>query len=137
MRSRSVAVAILFALLFAGGAVGSFFQAQKYRTEARWLLERGTAQAQQYAQTLDGTAADEQLSTLEQRREVLESAHLWQRLQLLCILASVIAAFSSYVFFLFRRLREQLLEGADASMYQVPPDVPQGQHRDPNAVAAL
>lgn len=134
MRSRSVTLAILFAVLFAGGAVGSFLQAQKYRTDARWLLERGTAQAQEYAATFDGSHADEQLSTLEQRRQVLEQAHLWQRLQLLSILASVIAAFSSYVFFLFRRLRDQLLEGADASMYQVHEQPPR---HDPKAVAAL
>lgn len=135
MRSRSVAVAILFTVLFAAGAVGSFIQAQKYRTDARWLLERGEAQGQQYAQSFDGAAQDEQLSTLEKRREVLEKAHLWQRLQLLSILASVIAAFSSYVFFLFRRLREQLLEGADASVYQIPEDVPRG--RDSKTAAAV
>lgn len=135
MRSRSVAISIVVAVLFAGGAVGSFVQAQRHRTEARWLLERGDAQGQEYAATFDGAAQDAQLITLEERHAVLEKAHLWQRLQLVCILASVIAAFSSYVFFLFRRLRDQLLEGADASMYQVPPEEPSRQ--EAKAVAAV
>lgn len=135
MRSRSVAISIMLSLAFAGGAVGSYLKAQEHRSLARWLLERGSAQGQHYAQTFEGAAADEQLATLDRRQQALDRAHLWQRVQLLCILASVIAAFSSYVFFLFRRLREQLLEGADAAMVQIPPEEPHRQ--DVKIVAAL
>jgi len=110
MRSRSVAVSLILTLLCAGGAVGSYARAHSLRTEARWLLERGTAQAQEYADTFDGSAADSELGTLDQRQAVLDRAQLWYGAQLLLVLATVVLAFSSYVFYLFRRLRDQLLD---------------------------
>lgn len=108
MRSRSVPIAISVAVLAAAGAVGCYVQSTKFKTEAQWLLERGTAQGEEYAATLEGSIADRQLATFEERRAVLEQAHLWQRGQLFLILLSVIAAFSSYVLYLFARLRASL-----------------------------
>ncbi|MDQ3264791.1 MAG: hypothetical protein M3Y59_14165 [Myxococcota bacterium] len=135
MRSRSVAVAILVSMLCAGGAVASFVQAQKLRTEANWLLARSAAQAQTYAETFDGSAAEEQLGTFEERREVLDRAALWQRAQMLLVLAAVIAAFSSYVLYLFRRLRDQLLDVADPLAGL--DDHHRGPPGEPKAMAAL
>lgn len=136
MRSRSVAVAIAVSVLFAGGAVASFVQAHRLRGEARWLLERGEAQAQEYAATFEGSHADEQLGTFDKRREVLERAHLWQRLQMVFILAAVIAAFSSYVLYLFRRLREQLLDATEGAG-MIPGEDFRHDRREAKAVAAV
>ena len=116
MRSRSVAISIAVAVLFGVGAGGSFVQARKLRGDAEWLMARGNAQAQEYAATLDSEKAQHQLSTFAERRTVLERAHIWQRLQYLLTLATVVALFVSYTFFLHRRLREQLLDvSADLS----------------------
>jgi hypothetical protein len=112
MRSRSVAVAIGVAVLCAGGAVGCYVRAQQLRGEAAWLMARGNAEAQDYAASLDSATAANQLKTFEQRRAVLERAHLWQRGQMLLTLSSVAAVIASYVLFLFRRLREQLVDAS-------------------------
>lgn len=119
MRSRSFTVAIVFAVLCLGGAVGSYAMARSLRTEAKWLMARGDAQAQEYAATFDGAAAEKQLSTFEQRRVVLERAQRWQLLQMLLVLAAVMSGFSSYVLFLFRRLREQLVDANDPSLHGI------------------
>jgi hypothetical protein len=110
MKSRSVALALALFTLSAAGAIGAHVRAQQLKTDARWLLERGTAQAQEYADTFDSHVADAQLATLDQHRAVLDRAELWQRTEMLSILLAVICAFSTYVLFLFSRLREQLVE---------------------------
>lgn len=110
MRSRSVTAAIVISVLCAGGAVGSYLQSRALRTDAQWLMARGEAQAQEYASTFDNAAAEKQLGTFEARRVVLAKAQRWQLLQMILVMAAVIAAFSSYVLFLFRRLREQLID---------------------------
>jgi hypothetical protein len=110
MRSRSVAVAMIVTTLASAGAVGCYFQAQRLRTEGRWLLERSAAEAESFAATLDGAAAEAQLHTFEERRGVLERAHLWHRGQLLLILVAVGSAFCCYALVLYRRLREELQE---------------------------
>lgn len=110
MRSRGMALAMALSVLCAGIAVGSYLRARALRTEAGWMLERGSAEGQKYADTFDGQAVDSQLSMLAQRGDLLDRAHIWQAVQMLAVLASVVFAFSSYVFFLFRRLRDQLLE---------------------------
>ncbi len=112
MRSRSVAVAVVLSAFAAGGAAYAHYRAHLLRTDAQWLLERGSAQADEYATTLDSKVAEDQLVTLDQRRVVLDRMQLWQRLELLGILLAVVAAFSSYVLYLFRRLREQLVEAS-------------------------
>jgi hypothetical protein len=112
MRSVSVAIALGVTALAAGGAGACYFQAQKLRTEGRWLMERGNAQAEEYAASLDKTLAETQLATFEERRAVLEQAHFWQRLQVLLIVVAAIGGFCSYVLYLFRRLREQLVDAA-------------------------
>jgi hypothetical protein len=103
-------VAAVISLLCAAGAVGSFLRASALRSDAAFLMLRGNKQAAEYASSFDGTVAEQQLATFEQRRAVLELARPWQVLQLLMVMATVVTAFASYVFFLFRRLREQLVD---------------------------
>lgn len=110
MASRSVLFAVTIAVLSSAGAVACYLRAVELRTEARWLMERGVAEATEYTQTFEGAAQDKQFATLEQRREVLERATIWQRGQLLLVLLTVIAAFSSYVLYLFHKLRSGLEE---------------------------
>src|ERR687892_185490 len=108
LRSRSVALSLCVALLSAGGAVGCYVQNSALKREAGWLLERGNAQAAEYASTFDASIVEAQLKTFEARRAVLDRAHLWQRAQMLLILVTVIGAFSGYVLFLYHRLRADL-----------------------------
>ena len=110
MRSRSVALAIVVSVLCAGGAVACYLRASQLRSDAEWYLARGNAEAEEYSATLDSAIAERQLATFEQRRELLERAHLWQRAQLLLVLAGVGSAFGSYLLYLFFRLRQQLVE---------------------------
>ncbi len=112
MRSRSVAVSMVVAAVCALGAVGCYVRASELRSDAAWLMVRGNAEAIEYANSLDSATATTQLATFEERRVVLERAHLWQRGQMLLVLATVGAAIASYVFFLFRRLREQLVDAS-------------------------
>ena len=113
MRSRSVLVAIAISGCCAAGAVGCYLKAARLRSDGAWYLARGEAQAQEYAATFDGAVAENELATFEERRVVLERSHLWQRLQLILIMAAVVGAFSSYVLYLYFRLREQLVEHDD------------------------
>jgi hypothetical protein len=108
VRSRSVTITLCVAVLSAGGAVGCYVRSSELKREAGWLLERGNAQAAEYASTFDGAIAEAQLKTFEARRLVLDRAHLWQRGQMLLILVTVIAALSGYLLFLFHRLRADL-----------------------------
>ena len=110
MRSRSMVVAAVISLLCALGAVGSFIRASTLRSDAAFLMLRGSRQAAEYASSFDGRIAEQQLATFEQRRAVLEVARRWQVLQLVLVMSTVLTAFASYVFFLFRRLREQLMD---------------------------
>ena len=127
MRSRGMALAMGLSVLCAGVAVGSYLRARALRTEAGWMLERGSAEGQEYAATFNGQAVDSQLSTFDQRRDLLDHAHVWQAVQMLAVLASVVFAFSSYVLFLFRRLRDQVLEVT--SDVELPPETGK---RDPD-----
>ena len=113
MRSRSVTVAVSIALLSGAAAVGAYVRASQLRTEAQWLLQRGTAEAEEYANTFESAMAEKQLATLSERRGVLDNVLLWQRFQMLLVLIGVIAAFSSYVLHLFHRLRTDLEEVTD------------------------
>jgi hypothetical protein len=110
MRSRGMVLAALVSLLCAAGAVGCFVRAHQLRTDAAWLMARGRAEAAEYAASFDGRVEEKQLATFDQRRDALEASHTWQVGQMLCVLATVASAFASYLFFLFRRLREQLVE---------------------------
>jgi hypothetical protein len=119
MRSRSVAVAITLSVLSAAGAGLCYWQASRLRSEAEWQLARGNAQAQEYAATFDGAAAERQLANYDARRELLARAHLWQRFQLLLILVAVVSALGSYVLYLLARLRQQLVEASDEELPQL------------------
>ena len=108
MRFRSVKVAILLSVLCAGAAAGCFARATQLRGEASWLLERGAAEGAEYANTFENFHADAQAQTLAQRWDVLESAHTWQSLQLLLILAAVLFGVAAYALFLFEKLQHSL-----------------------------
>ena len=112
MGSRSVVAAIGFSLLSVGAAGYCFTRSQALHTEARWLLERGNAQAVEYAQRLDNTVADAQLKTFAARRAVMERAHLWQRGQMVGVLAAAISALVAYMLYLLTRLDSQLDDAA-------------------------
>jgi hypothetical protein len=119
MRSRSVTVAVTIAVAAAGGAIASHLRSRQLKTDAQWLMERGSAQADEYATTLDSHVAEAQLATFDERRSALERSEIWHRTEMLLILLAVVAAFSSYVLYLFRRLREQLVE-ASAHLEEAP-----------------
>ncbi len=121
--SRSVALALVVCLASGGGAFWAYDKASRLRTEGNWLMLRGNAQAEEYAHSLDTQAAETQLLTFEQRRVVLESAHFWQRVQMLLVLLCVVAAFSTYILWLYFRLRQQLVEaGGGLEEEPVPAD---------------
>lgn len=103
-------MAAVISLLCALGAVGAFLKASTLRSDAAFLMLRGNELASQYTSSFDGKLAEQQLATFEQRRAVLELARRWQVLQLLLVMTTVLTACASYVFFLFRRLREQLVD---------------------------
>lgn len=105
-----MAVAAVISLLCALGAAECFVRASSLRSDAAFLMLRGSKQAAEYAQSFDGKMEDQQLATFDQRRQVLERARAWQVLEMLLWISTVITAFASYVFFLFRRLREQLID---------------------------
>ena len=110
MGTRSVTAALCISLLFAGGAAFCYARAEALQAEGRWLMARGSAQASDFAQKLDGTSVDAQLKTFKERRGVMEQAHRWQRGMLLGIMAPVLSGLSAYVLFLLKRLDDQLLD---------------------------
>jgi hypothetical protein len=112
MGSRSVVAAIMVSLLALGGAGFCYMRASALHSEARWLMERGNAQALEYAERLDNTVADAQLKTFAARRTVMERAHLWQRGQMLGLMAGALAALAAYMLYLLRRLDSQLDDAA-------------------------
>lgn len=112
MGTRSVVLAVCVSLLSVGCAGYCYTRSQALQTEARWLLERGNAQAVEYAQRLDNSVADAQLKTFAARRTVMERAHLWQRGQMLGVMGAVLSALAAYMLYLLRRLDSQLDDAA-------------------------
>jgi hypothetical protein len=113
MQSRSVAAAVAFTVLSAGGAIGSYVRASSLESEADWLLLRAQAEAAQYASSFNGAYAEKQLATFEEREAlVMGRAARWRLVQMVLVLMSVVGLFASYVLYLFRRLREQLVDAA-------------------------
>ncbi len=121
MGTRSVTAALCVSLLAAGGAGYCYTRADALQVQGQWLMERGTAQAQDYAQRLDSTAADAQLKTFAERRAVLLQAHNWQRGMMLGVLAAVLSAVSAYMLFLLKRLDEQLVDALGELRPSAPP----------------
>jgi hypothetical protein len=105
VRSPSVAIAVCITLLSGGGALACYLRASQLQRDSGWLLERAQAQAAEYSATLDSSLAENQLKAFEERRQILERAHLWQRGQMLLTLLGLVAGFSSYVLYLYHRLR--------------------------------
>ncbi|ADO72907.1 hypothetical protein [Stigmatella aurantiaca] len=121
MGTRSVVAAVSVALVSAGAAIYCYTRAEALHSEARWLLERGNAQALEYAQRLDSTVADEQLKTFSSRRSVMEKAHLWQRGQMLGVMGAALSILAAYMLFLLRRLDSQLDDATGEEFQQPPP----------------
>jgi hypothetical protein len=119
MGTRSVVVAVSVAVFCAGAAVYCYSRAEALHSEARWLLERGNAQAIEYAQGLDSTVADAQLKTFSSRRSVMEQAHVWQRGQMLGVMGAALSLLAAYMLFLLRRLDSQL-DDATGDDFQAP-----------------
>jgi hypothetical protein len=133
MGTRSVVVAVSLALFCAGAAVYCYTRAEALHSEARWLLERGNAQAIEYAQRLDSTVADEQLKTFSSRRSVMERAHVWQRGQMLGVMGTALSLLAAYMLFLLRRLDAQL-DDATTDTFQPPlPPSPPPPSSSPSA----
>ncbi len=107
---RKLVVALIVFALAAAGAVISFERMSRLRSESRWLLARADAHGSDYSASLDGSFVDTELATFDLRRTLLERAHRWQRLEILCALLAVAAAFCGYGFYLLRRARQYTLE---------------------------
>lgn len=135
MGTRSVTVALCFSLLSAGAAGFCYTRADALQVQGQWLMERGTAQAEEYARKLDGTAADAQLKSFAERRAVLERAHRWQRGMMLGILAAALAAVCAYVLFLLKRLDDQLVDAMGELRPSVPPLEPASSERAPAIIS--
>ena len=108
MGTRSVTAAICVSLLRRWVLGIATCARRPCSSEARWLMERGNAQALEYAERLDNSVADAQLKTFAERRTVMEQAHLWQRGQMLGLMAGALAALAAYMLYLLRRLDSQL-----------------------------
>jgi ferric-dicitrate binding protein FerR (iron transport regulator) len=119
MGSRSVVAAVCVSLLSVGCSGICYSRAAALNSEARWLMERGNAQALEYAERLDNAVADAQLKTFAARRAVMERAHVWQRGQMLGLMAGALAALMAYMLYLLRRLDSQLDEAAT----EAPPEM--------------
>lgn len=124
MRSRSMAVALGISIVCAAGAVACYMRASSLHQEAEWMNARGAAEAQEYAATFDGHFADQQLAMFDQHRTAVDRIQRWQLLERLLILVTVVAGFSGYVFYLFRRLRDQLVDAtSEADLTGAPTDL--------------
>lgn len=124
MRKGGMALAVCVSLLSAGGAAWCHQRATAFQTEAEWLMARGNAQAEEYAQRFDGAVADAQLQTFAQRRVVMEKAYVWQRGMMLGVMGAALALVAAYALFLLKRLDDQLADAApdlhEASASQEP-----------------
>lgn len=119
MGSRSVVAAFCVSFLCVGSAGYCYERKAALDSEARWLMERGNAQALEYAERLDNEVADAQFKTFAARRTVLERAHLWQRGQMLGLMGGALAALAAYMLYLLRRLDSQL----DDAAAEAPPEL--------------
>jgi hypothetical protein len=124
MRIRAVALAVVVAGLAAAGAVGCALQAEQLRREGKWLLERSTAQAQAYAASFDGSAADRQLALFSQRSDILERAHRWQQAEFAFILLAILSAATGYGAHLLALMRRAAAEVAEAPLGGAPSPSP-------------
>ncbi|PTL78250.1 hypothetical protein [Vitiosangium sp. GDMCC 1.1324] len=113
MRLSSVTTAVCVSLLSAACAVGCWYRADLLRSEANWLMERGKAQASEYAQSFNDALATQQLETFAKRRAVMERAQLWQRGQEVGVLFAVAAAACAWMLSLLRRLNGELDDASE------------------------
>ena len=124
MGTRSVTAALCISLLSAGFAGYCYTRSDALQVQGQWLMERGTAQAEDYANRLDGAAADAQLKSFAERRVVLERAHRWHRGMMLGVLMAALSAVSAYMLFLLKRLDDQLVD----AMGELRPSAPPSKH---------
>ncbi|MFY1825153.1 hypothetical protein ACN47A_04515 [Myxococcus fulvus] len=136
MGTRSLTAALCFTLLSSSGAVYCYTRADALQVQGQWLMERGTAQAQEFAHRLDDKAAAAQLKTFSERRGVMEKAHLWERGMMLAVLAAALSLVGAYVLFLLKRLDDQLLDALGELRPSAPPS-PAPSERTPALVSSL
>ncbi len=105
-----IAALLVFGISVAGAAFSSV-RMSRLRTEASWLLATADAYAADYGTSLEGSFAEAELASFEQRRAVLEQSHRWQRLEIACILAAAAAAFTAYALYLVLRASHHELRG--------------------------
>lgn len=108
MGSHRLAVTIFLAVLSTAGATGSGCYARALSLQADVLLERGAAEAAEFARTLDEQDAKKQLVSFEERRVLLVQAALWTRIEIFCLLGTVVTTLGAYLLFLWGRLARQL-----------------------------
>lgn len=108
MRTRSVIIASLVGFVAVLAAVGCQLRARALQTDAGWLLERAQAMADAYVHTFNGAYVDRQLSTYEERRALLDRAHLWHEGTVAFLLLAVASAFAAAGFSLHRKARYEV-----------------------------
>lgn len=118
MSYRGVALAIGLSVASAVLAAGCAWRAHHLASQASWLMARGVAEAAEYTNTFDGTHVDRELVTFQERRAVLERAHLWQRGSIAAAMAAALAVVASYLVWLLVRLDQQRLpdDGAHTAL---------------------
>jgi hypothetical protein len=112
---RSVATAVSLSVACALVAGGCWWRAERLSAQAAWLLLRGNAEAAEYTSTFDGRHVDQELTTFQERRAVLERALWWQHGATALELASVLFLVGSYGLYLLLRLQQQELGARMAS----------------------
>ncbi|HYV48255.1 MAG TPA: hypothetical protein VFA20_25520 [Myxococcaceae bacterium] len=115
MGYRGVALAIGLSVASAGLAAGCAWRAQRLASQASWLMARGVAEGAEYTSTFDGQHIDRELVTFQQRRELLEAAHRWQRGSIAGVMAAALALAASYLAWLLVRLEQQRLNPDDGA----------------------
>jgi len=111
MRAHSVLLAWLFTLLSFAMVVLATVRMQPLRRESDALLARSRAHADAFASSFDGQFADQQLSTFQERRDVVARLQAWQRLQLLGALGTLGGLFAVWLLWMIGRLQAELGSG--------------------------
>lgn len=110
MRPRNAGLAVLAATLLALSGAACFAYSRKLHGEARWLLARGNAAAQEYLASFEGARVDAQLAAFEQRRAVLERAWSLERAGLLFAIAAALSLVCAWALKTVARMEKEVLE---------------------------
>ena len=77
---------------------------------AGYLEGQLRSQAQDYASTLQGRFADDEMASLQERRALLAASASWWQLRLACLMAWVLASFAFYIQRSIAKLTEELTD---------------------------